>query len=203
MEPDQRDIIGFSIADPIEKDRWKGLVSDVERFLEEHGLTEEVLFHGTSARRADAILEDGLAPTDLDLAVIEDEDLGGSFWGTVRSAAAYAEDTAKERDACSPVLIMACVSDLERWAELRPDLATLDFPLKGLTRLDEDGVMDRWVAGYAGFSWQDGLRDLRAVIAIHDYPVPECYMIRIDRFEDFLQAIDARFPIRGSGIDAS
>jgi hypothetical protein len=128
----------------------------------------------------------GIQPSEVDLAVDVSVQgvVEGSFWGTVRTAAAYAEDTAKERDGGSPALIAIRSSDIIRLADLLPDLQTLDFPLKGLTRLDEREVLERWEANHAEMDWRRSLDDLGAVVALHGASVPSGYLMWVKSVGD-------------------
>lgn len=167
-EPDQIEIAGYSLRNEEARAQWRSLLEEVSAWMEDNRLGTQIVFHGTSKKRLAAILEEGMRPTDVDIAVQGDADLG-SFWGNVRTAAAYAEDTAKERDGSVPVLLAVRVEVLERDCELYPDLATLDFPLKGLTRLCVPGVYEKWMNDEGELSWRDSLVDLGAIVAAHDF----------------------------------
>lgn len=173
-EPDQTTIVGYSIDDPDRKAQWIALVRAVAEMVDETGQACEIVFHGTSLKRARDILVNGLRPTDIHVAVApENGEDQGSFWGDVQTAAAYAEDTVKERDGGGlPVLLAARTSGLASSYAMRPDLATLDFPLKGLTRLGDEQAAERWRGDSASRTWQDSLADLGAVVVIHDADMP-------------------------------
>lgn len=181
-EPDQRDIVGYSIRDRNRRERWIALVRGIADFVD--GWRHEVVFHGTSDRCLESIMARGMAPTDTEHAT--DGHPLGSFWGDVYTASSYAEDTVKHRGGGYPVLIAARTADLLACCEtLVPDLATLDYPLKGLTRLDDTDVYSRWVdgQGYRRLGWRDALEDLRAVVAVHRKPVgPEVFVV-VDSLE--------------------
>lgn len=187
IEPNQREIVGYSIKDENKKAQWIDLVKSVAKWVEDNDLTNEVVFHGTSSRRALNILEDGMRPTDIAHAISEGSlNDTGSFWGDVYTASAYAEDTIAERDPdATPVLLMAYTAELEEDFDLRPDLATLDFPLKGLTKLDDQTVYDKWINNHRTLTWQQSLTDLGAMIAVHEQSLDPDYMRMITSKEDF------------------
>lgn len=186
-EPNQRDIIGYSIKDANKKAEWIDLVKTIATWVEDNDLSHAVVFHGTSARRALNILEDGMEPTDITHAISEGSlNDTGSFWGDVYTASAYAEDTIAERDPdATPVLLMAYTAELEEDFDLRPDLATLDFPLKGLTKLDDQAIYDNWINNHRTLTWQQSLTDLGAMIAVHEHSIDPDYMRMITSKEDF------------------
>jgi len=188
-EPDQRDIIGYSIADEDERKEWNALIRFIADWIEENDLSNAIVFHGTSSGRAEDIMQNGMNPTDATFAT-NDADSEGSFWGDVYTAAAYAEDTVQERDGDGrPVLLMAYTDDLEELCELAPDLATMDFPLKGLTRLSDDDVMQKWLAHHTTLSWRDSLTDLGAIVALHEFELDPNCMQRITSRNDFENAV--------------
>jgi len=175
-EPDQREVIGYSVADPGRKREWVDLVAAIERWLSDHSLETSIVFHGTSDRRATKILTEGIKPVDVGFALglQADEGMEGSYWGNVRTAAAYAEDTVSERDPDGlPVLLAITTASLEELCVIRPDGNTIDFPLKGLTRLDDSDVADKWFRNFRKLSWQESLLDLGAVVALHDFMFSE------------------------------
>ncbi|MTH95303.1 hypothetical protein [Roseibium sp. RKSG952] len=143
----------------------------MEEFLFCEDLLQFVVFHGTSSKVLDVIMTQGLSPTDVTAAVRAD--IGwdsGSFWGTPRTATAYAIDTAKERHpGWEPVLLAAPISILEAQCQLVCDGATIDFPLKGLTRLEEPGVFEKWRSAGFDLPWRESLIDLGAIVALHDF----------------------------------
>lgn len=126
-----------------------------------------------------------MEPTDASLAVDVPRGLAnGSFWGDVHTAAAYAEDTVHERDCGGePVLLAILTETLEADCAVYPDLATVDFPLEGLTRLGDPGVRDRWNEGFRDMDWRDGLRDLGAIVATHDLPLSPSGLVVADSLE--------------------
>lgn len=150
---------------------WTGEARALDEFLVREGLSQEVVFHGTSSVVIDLISSEGLSPTDVTAAV--QNNLGwdsGSFWGTPRTAIAYALDSARERyPGSNPALIASPVSILEHQCQLVCDGATIDFPLKGLTRLDEPGIRDKWESADFDLPWQESLADLGAIVALHDF----------------------------------
>jgi hypothetical protein len=178
-EPDQREIIGYSIRGKARRERWIAGVRGIAALVKENGWQHEVVFHGTSEKHLPFIASQGVRPTDAGLAT-EGHALG-SFWGDVDTAAAYAEDTVKHRGGNRPVLLAARTADLlDRCEALVPDLSTLDFPLKGLTRLDDAHVYARWVDGhgYRSLGWRDALDDLSALVAVHGEPIsPDAFAV--------------------------
>lgn len=188
-EPDQREIIGYSIDDPDRKGEWISLVRGISELMDD--AVHEILFHGTSIKRLPAILKKGIRATDVGLAIVDGQgDDRGSFWGDVHTAAAYAEDTARVRDSSLPVLVAIRTEELLADCALHPDLATLDFPLKGLTRLSEPGVYDKWARNFRTLSWKDALDDLRAVVATHAIHIPARRLIAVDRIETVMAIIE-------------
>lgn len=196
-EPDQRDIVGYSLVDPEARNRWIALVRGLSQWIDDEGLKDKVVFHGTSRRLLAKILEDGLEPTDVELAVGPLSGMfQGSFWGDVQTAAAYAEDTVKEREGkgepgCGePVLIAVLTDRLEKDCLLYPDLATLDFPMKGLTRLDDPEVQEDWLKGFMDKDWRDGLRDLGAIVATHEFYLDPDDFFVVDSLDAVKERID-------------
>lgn len=168
------DRAGYSLPEGEERDSWLAAVAAVRRRVSHPDAAEELLFHGTSSTALEGILSRGLEPTEIELARLSPGmgDLG-SFWGSFDTALAYAEDTACERHPGSrPVVLAVSSAWLERECLLGPDGATLDFPLAGLSRLDDPAVVADWAAAGAEKSWRDGLRDLSAVVAAHDFVLP-------------------------------
>lgn len=185
-EPDQRAIVGYSVSDPEARAEWIALVRGLSAWIDAEGLRDKVVFHGTSLGKLRKIRRGGMEPTDISLA---SEPFGGpdagSFWGDVHTAAAYAEDTVKERSngKGKPVLVAVLAETLERDCLLYPDLATLDFPLKGLTRLDDPAVSEAWLNGFRGMDWRDGLRDLGAIVATHQWALDPDDIFHADGLE--------------------
>lgn len=205
IEPNQRDIIGFSFDNEEKRAKWIDLVKTIANWVEDNDLAHSFVFHGTSSKRAADILEDGMKPTDITHAISEGSlNDTGSFWGDIYTASAYAEDTIKERDpGYEPVLLIARTAELEEEYDLRPDLATLDFPLKGLTKLEDKELADDWINHHSMKTWPQGLSDLGAIIAIHDGYLDPAYMKPIKSKADFeeisrlLRAEEATlFPVR-------
>lgn len=158
---------------------WVTAVRGLSADLVHRGLEEDFLFHGTSTKALKNIRATGFDPTDVSLAVPDfPGQFGGSFWGAATTALSYALDTSEERHPGSePVIIAVKRASLEGECLLVPDLATLDFPIDGLTRLEEPGVRERWEENDYDLPWEDGLRDLGAIVALHDVPLSD---------EDFL-----------------
>lgn len=168
-EADVRDSHGYSIGDPIAKAGWIELITSIRSFLEENDLTQEIVFHGTSARRAQLIVENGMKPTEVEHAVwSRSQAAWGSFWGTIDAAASYAEDAASIRDAGElPVILAVPVAELAAACELLPDGATFDFPMKGLTKLDDPQILEKWHQQHATLDWDTSLKELGAIVALH------------------------------------
>lgn len=186
---------GYSISDAAERTRWRDLVEAVRKRISDSGLEDVVLFHGTSERALDGILMEGMEPIECSHALPDgyrDECEYGSFWGSVDTAAAYADDTAAERHPDSlPVIIAIAVSMLESDCLIVPDGATVDFPLEGLTRLDDPVVAAYWSEFGPDRPWRESLRDLGAVVAVHDFNIPLEDMAVIRSMEDFERLIEA------------
>jgi hypothetical protein len=171
-QTDVRDRVGYSIGYPAAKAAWITLISSIREYLAEQGLQEEFVFHGSSENRAKQILIEGMKPTDVSFAVWDQCDMGaGSFWGSIDAAASYAEDTASEREPGSlPIILAVRVSDLQEACDLCCDGATLDFPLRGLTKLSEPAIEAKWGGDISLRSWKESLADLGAIVALHhDY----------------------------------
>ncbi|MCZ7862548.1 hypothetical protein O9X98_14330 [Agrobacterium salinitolerans] len=187
---------GYSIPDAEERALWRSLVEGVRQRVSERNLDEVILFHGTSERAVERIMQHGMAPVECSHALPSDRrdvDEYGSFWGTIDTAAAYADDNAAERHRDSrPVIIAIRVSILENDCRIVPDGATVDFPLKGLTRLDDPEVAAYWCDFGHDHQWHESLRDLGAVVALHDFLIPIEDLTVIRSMEDFERMIEAR-----------
>jgi hypothetical protein len=184
-QTDVRDRVGYSIDDPVAKASWIALVTSIRQYFVDNALQDKIVFHGTSQKRAKKILAEGMKPTDVSFAVWDQCEQGaGSFWGSIDAAVSYAEDTASERDPGSkPVLLAVRLSDLEQVCDLRCDGASLDFPLKGLTRLSEPEIEEKWSGDISLRSWKESLFDLGAVVAIHDDFLEIDFIEIVDDFE--------------------
>lgn len=198
---------GYSITDPVERKRWRGLIEALRQRIADDGLSDVVLFHGTSERALERIAAQGMEPVECSHALppdCRDVEEYGSFWGNIDTAAAYADDTAAERHPDSlPVIIAIPVSTLEADCRIVPDGATVDFPLKGLTRLDDPSVAAYWSEYDIDRTWRESLRDLGAVVAIHDFliPVEDMAIVRsIDDFERLLARTHA--PLQQGSVAA-
>jgi hypothetical protein len=183
---DVRDRLGYSISEPSAKTSWIAMVVAIREYLSENDLAGEFLFHGTSSVRAEKILLEGLAPTDVEFAVWDQcAAKSGSFWGSIDAAACYAEDTAFERNPGSlPVILAVRSGDLASRFDVRCDGATLDFPMRGLTRLDDAAVEEKWQGNIANMTWETSLSELGAVVVIHDQPISDEGIELIATFED-------------------
>jgi hypothetical protein len=177
--------IGLKIADEAARRGWIALVEQIADKIDELGLEEEILFHGTSIDKARSIMRKGMRPTDSFEVLPDGSEImtPGSFWGTVRTAAWYAEDTAFYRSGGTPVIIACPRGFLQTYATLGIDIPSRDFPQPGLTRLeDEEDVQDRWAVGRTR-SWQDSLADLGSLTALHDYDLPLDQAVIVDEIE--------------------
>jgi hypothetical protein len=186
--------IGLKIDDEDGRREWVALVTDIADRVDEAGMGEEILFHGTTANKARAIMENGIRPTDAFEVLSDGSEVmtTGSFWGTVRTAAWYAEDKAFYRPWDAPAIIACPVNFLQTYATLGIDIPSRDFPHPGLTRLDyEDDVRARWAAGRER-TWQDSLADLGAVTALHEYDLPLDQAVVVDRIESLVRILQVR-----------
>lgn len=187
---------GYSIPDPAERKQWRELVEAVRQRISESGLEDAVLFHGTSERALQRISIDGMESVECSHALPPDcrhVEEYGSFWGNIDTAAAYADDTAAERHPDSlPVIIAIPVSTLEADCRIVPDGATVDYPINGFTRLDNPEVEAYWSEPGVDRSWRESLRDLGAVLVIHDFNIPAEDLTVIRSMEDFERLLDAR-----------
>jgi hypothetical protein len=175
--------IGHSLPDATQRRSWIELVSAISALVKEQGLSEEILFHGTTIGKARQILRKGMQPTDaFEFGPYGEEMCSGSFWGTVETAAWYAEDSSLHRKGGRPAIIACPVSFLQTYATLGADIPTRDFPIPGLTLLDDPDVAAHWPNEQAR-SWQESLRDLGAVTAIHDYDLSLDVAILVDEIE--------------------
>ena len=166
--------LGYSFTDETSKAAWRALVSSINARIAETDIEDEVLFHGTSSVALERIIAVGFEPTDISHAVADgDIHRDGSFWGDLMTAAAYAEDTVAERHPGStPVILAIPVAALEADCQLFSDGATFDFPLDGLTRLDDPDVLARWSESGCDLPWRESLADLGAVVAAHQFVIP-------------------------------
>lgn len=171
--------LGYSLLEGALKDEWIGLVTRLRALSQQIALTDHYVFHGTSARIGQLIMDGGMTPTVVSHAVPAGVTrTRGSFWGDVEAAVSYAEDTVFEREGCGsptldnpPILIAVPIRSLEERFPLFPDLATLEAPVDGLTKLDQPGVSEFWWANYDQLGWKESLRDLGAIVALHKNPV--------------------------------
>lgn len=187
---------GYSITDQVERARWRGLIEALRKRVADDGIGDEVLFHGTSERALDRIASEGMEPVECSHALPPDcrnVEEYGSFWGNIDTAAVYADDTVVERHPDSlPVIIAIPVSTLEADCRIVPDGATVDFPLKGLTQLVDPKVAAYWSDFDMDRPWRESLRDLGAVVAIHDFMIPVEDMTVIRSIEDFESLMEGR-----------
>lgn len=198
VEPNQREIVGYSFTDDAKKAAWIDLVHSIAKWIDDNNLSSDIVFHGTSTKRSRDILKHGMRPTDITHAIAEGSlNDTGSFWGDIYTASAYAEDTIKERDpGYEPVLLIARTAELEEAFNLQPDLATLDFPLKGLTKLDDKDLANEWLHHHRMKTWAQGLSDLGAIIAIHDEYLDPEFMQPIKSKADFEEISRAEEAVR-------
>lgn len=164
--------IGHSIRNTASRTRWIAMLEEVAEYVTREGLQEEILFHGTTLSRARSILLNGMHPTEA----WEETDEGempcdGSFWGTLLTAAWYADDSAANRSGGAPTIIACPTSFIDTYASLRIDIPTRDFPVPGLTMIDDEQFSQRWAVGQKR-DWRDSLADLGSCAALHDYDMP-------------------------------
>lgn len=175
---DRRAERGYSLSDVSERDEWRGMLTIIEKWLDEEQLHEEFLFHGTSTTALDSIDIEGMRPDFRSDAII-DPTTGEfcTFWGNLDTACFYAEDTVAERHPGSkPVILAISVDTLETLAFLQPDGASIDFPIDGLTRALKQEELEMWQDQKFDRPWRDGLNDFGAIIAVHDEPIDLGYM---------------------------
>lgn len=175
--------IGLKITDERERRDWISLVTAIADRIEEAGLSEEILFHGTTVEKARAIMSNGMRPADA-FEVLPDgtESMTeGSFWGTVGTAAWYAEDKSFYRGE-SPVLLACPVGFLQTYSILGIDIPSRDFPIPGLTPMEDPEVARRWATGMRR-TWQDSLSDIGSVTALHDYDLSLDAAVIVDEIE--------------------
>jgi hypothetical protein len=183
--------IGLKIADEAARRDWIALVEQIADKVDELGLEEEILFHGTTIDKAQAIMRTGMCPTDAFEVLPDGSEImtPGSFWGTVRTAAWYAEDTAFYRSGGAPAIIACPVGFLQTYATLGIDIPSRDFPQPGLSRLeDEEDVQARWAVGQTR-SWQDSLADLGSLTALHDYELSLDQAVIVDDIESLTRIL--------------
>mgnify|MGYP001470690550 FL=1 len=167
------------------RQEWIGLLNEIDRTIRECGLQEEILFHGTTIGKARSILKSGMRPTDaFELFDGEEMTSEGSFWGTIRTAAWYAEDSSIHRKGGRPAIIACPVSFLQTYTTLAADIPSRDFPVPGLTRLEDPAVAARWPNGQYR-TWQESLEDLGSVTALHDYELSLDAAVIADDIESF------------------
>lgn len=186
--------IGLKIADADQRLAWISLVTDIADKVDDMGLSEEILFHGTTISKAKAIMRNGMRPTDAFEVMPDGSEsmTSGSFWGTIRTAAWYAEDSAFHRSGGAPAIIACPAGFLQTYATLGIDIPSRDFPQPGLTLLDHDEeARGRWAIGQTQ-SWQDSLADLGSLTALHDYDLPLDQAVIVDEFESFDRILQAR-----------
>jgi hypothetical protein len=163
------DTTGHSFSNPRRRGDWIELLNGIQSFIEERGLQEEILFHGTTIGKARSILRRGMRPTDaFELFDGEEMSAEGSFWGSIRTAAWYAEDSSIHRKGGRAAIIACPTSFLQIYSTLSADIPSRDFPVPGLTMLEDPETATRWGNGTPR-TWQESLADLGAVTAIHDY----------------------------------
>ncbi|NTF17185.1 hypothetical protein G6L37_01915 [Agrobacterium rubi] len=166
------DNLGLKIASEDDRHEWIALVTAISDRIDEAGMAEDILFHGTTIRQARSILRHGMRPTDAFEVLHDGEETmtQGSFWGTVRTAAWYAEDKSFHRGD-RPALIACPVGFLQTYSTLGIDIPSRDFPVPGLTQLEDPGTAARWATGMTR-TWQDSLSDIGSVTALHEEILP-------------------------------
>lgn len=165
------------------------MIDAVRQRVAAEGLADVILFHGTSERALDGIAIEGMEAIECSHALPpddRDDERFGTFWGSIDTAATYADDTAAERHEDSlPVIIAIHVSTLEWLASIVPDGATVDFPLDGLTLLHDPDVAAYWSDFGMTRPWRESLRDLGAVLALHGQNIHIDDMTVIRSMDDF------------------
>lgn len=143
--------LGLKIDSGNARLEWVSLVTGIAEFISEMGLEEEILFHGTSIRKAHAILRDGMRPTDAFEILHDGTEVmtEGSFWGTIGTAAWYAEDTAFHRTGGRPVLIACPASFFQTYSTLGVDIPSRDYemPLDAAVIVDDIESLKRILPG--------------------------------------------------------
>jgi hypothetical protein len=173
------------------------MIDAIRKRVTEESLEDVIVFHGTSERALEGMEIAGMEAIQCSHALPpddRDEEQHGTFWGSIDTAATYADDTAAERHEDSlPVIIAIPVSTLEWLGTIVPDGATVDFPLDGLTRLDDPEVAAYWSDFDMTVPWRESLRDLGAVVALHGRNIHIDDMTVIRSMDDFdLVAEEAR-----------
>lgn len=165
--------LGRTLKEQDARDEWVSLIRGIAEIVDAHDLQEEVLFHGTTLEKAMAILSDGMRPTDAFEVLADGSEVmtEGSYWGTIGTAAWYAEDSARHRSGGRPVIIACPTSFLETYTTLGVDIPSRDMPQPGLTLFDDPSIAARWATGLTR-SWRDSLDDLGSVTALHEYDLP-------------------------------
>ena len=171
-----------------EQKEWNELINLLQFRLNEEGLNDKLLFHGSSNFVYDDIQSQGLSPNDVEVALFQNNHgIGkyGTFWGNLTTANDYALDTSTERHVDSkPMLIASRIEDLLADTIIVPDGATFDFPIDNLTQLHQPSVLKNWELNHDKMTWEDSLRDLGAVICIHDFTLPAEELFFVQKIED-------------------
>lgn len=196
---------GYSIPDEAARRAWVAMIDAVRQRVADEGLEEAILFHGTSERALGSIAIEGMEAIECSHALPPDareDDEFGTFWGSIDTAATYADDTAAERHEDSlPAIIAIPVATLEWHGSIIPDGATVDFPLDGLTLLHDPEVAAYWSDFDMNRPWRESLRDLGAVLAIHGQNIHFDDLTVIRSLEDFeLVAEEVRNARQNSGV---
>lgn len=177
------DTTGHSFSNPRRRGEWIDLLNGIQTLIDERGLHEEILFHGTTIAKARSILKHGMRPTDaFELHDGEEISAAGSYWGSIRTAAWYAEDSSIHRKGGRAVIIACPTSFLQIYSTLSADIPSRDFPVPGLTMLEDPETAARWDNGVHR-TWQESLADLGSVTALHDYDLPLDMALIVDEVE--------------------
>jgi hypothetical protein len=180
---------GHSFSNPHKRDNWIELLNGIQTFIDERGLQEEILFHGTTIGKARSILKHGMRPTDaFELFDGEEMSSEGSFWGSIRTAAWYAEDSSIHRKGGRAAIIACPTSFLQIYSTLGADIPSRDFPVPGLTMLEDPETAARWGDGMLR-TWQESLADLGAVTAIHSYDLSLDQAVIVDDIESLYRIL--------------
>lgn len=182
---------------------WAELTNEIAEIIASEQLTTHVAFHGTSTHALHApegLRRVGMRPTRVAHAYFDRKTLdlhggNGSFWGQLKTAAWYAEsDVLDIYQSGRPVLIAAATDVLACKYPLHPDRATLDAPVDATLREALRGRADDWYKHHSTLGWEQALREIGAIFAVHEEPIPFEEMAVITSTTDFEAFRLLRFP---------